>query len=156
MKTQDEIKAEALRRITEQVREDHRPVDPEASYRAMLDECYDFSSVGGPFTHMLPSRVLEEMDPTAYRCGKNDWTADEDIRDFDGYEWDGSDLDEAKEEVEGALDSEIIDKETEIKEIQAEPVTDENSEANSERIAELQDEIDELNAILAAVKAYSF
>lgn len=156
MKTHEEIKAEALRLITEKVRENHKPVHSEARYRDMLDECYDFSSVGGPFAHMSAARVLEEMDPTAYRCGKNDWMDGEDIREFDGDEWDGSDLDEAKEEVENALESEISDKEKEIEGIRSEPEDDANEESNSERISELLDEIDELNAILAAVKAYTF
>ena len=156
MKTLEEINAEALRLITEKVREDHRPVDSDACYRAMLDECYDFSSVGGPFSHMLASRVLEEMDPTVYRCGKNDWMDGEDIREFDGSEWDGSDLDEAKEAVADELENQISDRKQEVEEIEAEPVTDENAEPNTERLAELRDELDELNATLAAVNAYSF
>ena len=156
MKTQAEIKAEAENLIRERVRENHKPVHSEARYRDMLDECYDFSSVGGPFAHMLPSRVLAEVDPVAYRCGKNDWMDGQDIREFDGDEWDGSDLDEAKEAVEDALESEISDTEKEIDGIRSEPEDDANEESNSERIAELQDELDELNSILAAVKAYTF
>lgn len=176
MKTHEEIKAEALRLITEKVREDHRPVDSDARYRAMLDEVYDFSSVGGPFSHMLASRVLEEMDPTAYRCGKNDWMDGEDIREFDGSEWDGSDLDEAKEEVEDDLESEISDKEKEEGKAEAEvekaeervaAASEEDSADNlddakeelsqaRDRLADVQAELVKLNATLAAVNAYSF
>lgn len=43
------------------------------AYNEMLDDCFSFASVGGPFEHMSPARVLAEVDPTAYRCGFNDW-----------------------------------------------------------------------------------
>lgn len=176
MKTQDEIKAEALRRITEYVRDNCRTVNSDERYDKMLDECFSFDSVGGPFAHMAPSRVLAEVDPVAYRCGKNDWMDGEDIREFDGDEWEGRDLDEAKEAVEYALDSEISDKETEAEEAEsAVEKSEERVEAASEddsadsldeakeelssarsSLNAVESEIDELNAILAAVKAYTF
>jgi len=45
--------------------------DPKVTERfeEMLNEVYDFSCVGGPFAHMSPAKVLEEMDPTDYRIG---------------------------------------------------------------------------------------
>lgn len=48
-------------------------VDTDSRYDDMLDECFSFESVGGIFSCMSPSRVLKEVDPVAYRCGKNDW-----------------------------------------------------------------------------------
>lgn len=48
-------------------------VDMEAIFSDMLDECYSFDSVGGPFQLMSPSRVLREMDPIAFRCGVSDY-----------------------------------------------------------------------------------
>ncbi len=47
--------------------------DTDRMYDDMLNECYSLKSVGGIFACMSPSRVLRECDPTAYRCGKNDW-----------------------------------------------------------------------------------
>ena len=64
---------EIERRVEAKVKEELTAIDTEQRYDDMLDECYSFKSVGGIFAHMLPSRVLEEMDPIAYRCGKNDW-----------------------------------------------------------------------------------
>lgn len=75
--------------------------DGHTKYDALLDELYSFGSVGGPFAHMSPSEVLKEVDPTAYRCGYNDWL-DGELRHnpsgFDGYE-------EAEERVSEAQDS---------------------------------------------------
>ena len=48
-------------------------VDMEAMFSDMLDDCYSFEAVGGPFAHMSPSKVLQELDPVAFRCGLNDY-----------------------------------------------------------------------------------
>lgn len=48
-------------------------VDMEAMFSDMLDECYSFNAVGGPFAYMSPSKVLAELDPIAFRCGLNDY-----------------------------------------------------------------------------------
>ena len=48
-------------------------VDMESMFSDMIDECYSFKAVGGPFAYMSPSRVLAEMDPVAFRCGVNDY-----------------------------------------------------------------------------------
>lgn len=177
MKTQDEIKSEALRRITEQVRDGYKPVDSEERYDALLDELYqDKMEDIPPLRGQRVSRLIRENSPTDYRCGKVDWLDGEDIREFDGEEWDGSDLDEAKEAVEDALDCEISDKETEEGEAEsavekaeervsaaseedsADSLDDAKAELEAARdvLSDVQSELVELNAILAAVKAYSF
>lgn len=61
----------------EKIKEEISPVDADEQYKQMIDECYSFSRVGGPFEYMSPAKVLEDMDPTAYRCGFNDWTDSE-------------------------------------------------------------------------------
>lgn len=50
------------------------PFDREAYAASSLDEAYSFSKVGGPFSDMLPSEVLKEMDPIAWRTHVNDCT----------------------------------------------------------------------------------
>jgi hypothetical protein len=40
-------------------------------YDEMLDELYSPINIAG--IEFDPSRVLKELDPTAYRCGFNDW-----------------------------------------------------------------------------------
>lgn len=88
------------------------PIDMHERYDEMLDECYSFESVGGIFASMSPSRVLKEMDPTAYRCGFNDW--------IDG------ELGETVETVEGIDDDQYYDKD-EVDEIR-ERLEDEEGE----------------------------
>ena len=66
-------KQEIEKEIEQRVIGELTPVDTEELYDSMLDECYSFKSVGGIFACMEPHRVLEEMDPIAYRCGKNDY-----------------------------------------------------------------------------------
>lgn len=56
------------------------PVDVDQEYKDLLDEIYSFDSVGGPFQHMSPARVLEEVDPTAFRCGLGEWLDSESDR----------------------------------------------------------------------------
>lgn len=57
-------------------------------YLEMYNESLDESGyvvVGG--LEFLPSRVLQEMDPTAYRCGFNDYLDYMDV-DSDDLDWD--------------------------------------------------------------------
>lgn len=42
-----------------------------AAYEDMLDECYDMPTIAG--IEFLPSRILREIDPIAYKCGWIDW-----------------------------------------------------------------------------------
>lgn len=42
-------------------------------YNDMLDESYSFECVGGIFADMQPSRVLELVDPIAYREGFSEY-----------------------------------------------------------------------------------
>jgi hypothetical protein len=71
-KNMTELK-ELLEQWRARIESDCDKVDMEAMYSDMLDECYSFESVGGPFVYMSPSKVLESMDSTAFRCGLNDY-----------------------------------------------------------------------------------
>lgn len=66
-------KEELVKMIRTQLKQDAKPYDMDSAYREMLDDCYSFKSVGGPFEHMSPSGVLETMDPTWFRCELNDY-----------------------------------------------------------------------------------
>ncbi len=86
-------------------------VDMEQRFRDMLDECYSFKAVGGPFAYMSPSKVLEEMDPTAFRCGVNDYAdgeSDEIVELSSGY-YRIEDCKEVQDEIAAELDTEIED-----------------------------------------------
>lgn len=78
--------------------------DLEDEYKEMLDEC------NGYFMGYSASRILEELDPTAFRCGLNDYCDSKDIEDTQ--EWI-----EANEKVE-TIESEIEDLESQIEDLE--------------------------------------
>lgn len=85
-------------------------MDVEERFSDMLDECYSFKSVGGPFAHMLPSRVLRECDETAFRCGANDYadslSKDGEIE-YIAEDWyDAKEVEQIREEVEDEFTTE--------------------------------------------------
>lgn len=88
-----------------------KPVDMEAMFSDMLDECYSFKAVGGPFAYMSPSKVLQEIDPTAFRCGVNDYA--DSIRDeyveISGDHYRIEDCKEVQDEITSEMDAEIED-----------------------------------------------
>ena len=74
--------------------------EAEARYCEMLDEVYPEVTIGS--ISFDPSRVLKELDPTAFRCGLADWLdseglttdKDEDDEDEDDEDEDGEDEDD--------------------------------------------------------------
>lgn len=62
-------------------------VDTSALYDEMLDSCYDIIRIGT--LEYYPSHVLQEVDPTAYRCGESDYI-DSLISDGQYFEHDGN------------------------------------------------------------------
>lgn len=97
-KTQEE-------RIAERVKDELTALDVEAQYRDMLDDCYSFESVGGIFAGMSPARVLEEVDPVAYRCGMGDYqdslSRDGDYEEIDEQLYDAKEVQAIRDEIEG-------------------------------------------------------
>ena len=61
------IKEKAEKRIIAEL----EPVDLEQLYRDMLDECEPEVKVAG--LSFCASRIVEELDPVAFRCGVNDY-----------------------------------------------------------------------------------
>lgn len=80
--------------------------DFEEEYKGSLDEC------NGEFMGYSASHILEELDPTAFRCGLNDYCDNLDVEDTQ--EWI-----EANEKVE-SIESEIEDLESSIEELEEE------------------------------------
>lgn len=109
-------------------------VNREEHFDAVLDDCYSFESVGGPFAYMSPSQVLRECDPIAHRCGVNDYA--------DGEEW----VEVAGETYQQA-DCEAV---------KAELVSELEDEESSAADAESETALAEIRARLAALKAHSF
>ena len=153
------------------VKEDGQPRDMDSAYRETLDEIYSFKSVGGPFEHMQPSRVLENEDPTAFRCGFNDYLDSEEVTEIGDEYFDSKELEDIREQVADALDSEITELEEEIEElndkvtelegespadVEEEETRDDELGRHAADIKEATAELEEKQAILAAVKAYTF
>ena len=95
-----------IQELHDKVKEDLTPLEVNSMYDDMLNECYDLSEVGGPFSHMLASKVLEECDPVAYRCGFTDWLDGERFYEVDGEYYHGTDLERVKDELIDELESE--------------------------------------------------
>lgn len=135
-----------IEQLEQQIRDDLTPIDREEHFRAMLDECYNFEKVGGPFAHMSPSAVLEECDPTAFRCGVNDYADGENWVEVNGDTCDQDECEKIKSAMVSDLESQISDKEEEI--------SDENDEDEPDlaalrtfhsELADLQEQLAELN-----------
>lgn len=63
----------------------------ETLYNTFIDECNPTIKIFG--VEYLPSRALKELDPTAYKCGLNDWLDAENLT-TDESEADDTDADE--------------------------------------------------------------
>ena len=141
MKTKDET----LKALAAHIADNCQIVDREAAFDSMLDDCYTFQKVGGPFSHMSPSRVLRDCDPVAYRCGVNDYADGEEWTEINGETYETEAAEKARTEFVGEL-------ETEADEL------DEEIEAETERADELEKsgeaaDAAQLRAILAPDKA---
>ena len=106
----NEKQAEIENRLTERVQRELDKIDTAALYAKMIDECYSFEGVGGPFAGMSPARVLEKVDPTAYRCGKTDWEdsmSRDEWEEIGGDYYDRREVKDLRDEVEAEIDAEM-------------------------------------------------
>ncbi len=105
------IETRTAARVTEEL----DAIDMTERFNEMLDECYSFDGVGGPFAHMMPSRVLLEMDPVAHRCGVNDYadsiSRDRDIEEVDGEYYQADEVETIRDEVTSEVDAETAEPE---------------------------------------------
>ena len=69
------------------VYDEHEYIDVEDATIEMLDDDYNFKSLGGPFTYISAGDVLKEYDYTAFRETMNNYQ-DSMIRDGDWIEYD--------------------------------------------------------------------
>lgn len=142
--TQTDIIKSLIDYVTEQV----EPIDQEAQFDSMLDECYSFEKVGGIFSNMSPSRVLKEVDPTAYRCGINDYFGcNEDLFEIGSDYYDTDEIEKARTEFVDQLESEVTDLENKLEE------TDEDLVAERGKI---ERQIQDLKADIEKAEKYTF
>ena len=74
--------------------------DMEDRYSDMLDECFPEVKIG--YCSFNPSRIMRELDPTAFRCGVNDYADSlaSDIQNLSEWEDIESQIYELNEELE--------------------------------------------------------
>lgn len=120
-------------------------VDVEAAYRTFLDDAHPEVEVAG--LTFSPSRIVEEMDPTAFRCGCADFSDSEPWTEIAGDYYRDDELDTAKAEFLAEREGELRELEGQLKVGADEDPVDESSQADIEReIAAKQAEIDALEA----------
>ena len=93
-------------------------LDPD-DYEDQFDESLDDSIPEieiGCLTYS-PSYVLKNVDPTAYRCGLNDFVDSLDVEDSDDYKALQSEIDDIQDEID-QLQSDIEDLENEIEDLE--------------------------------------
>ena len=141
-----------IQELHDKVKNDLTELDVNSMYDDMLDECYDLSEVGGPFSHMLASKVLEECDPIAYRCGFTDWldSLSDQYYEVDGEYYYGSDLERIKDELIDELEDEITDHQEQLDDL------DPSEVENIEECDSLSGEISELEDLVQKLRKYSF
>jgi hypothetical protein len=100
-----------IEKLEAYVSDNCEPIDLDAYFREMIDECYSFDSIGGPFKGMLASTVLEKVDPIAFRTGLNDFRDSEGTVEIGDAEFDGRDVETAREKFIDALESELLESE---------------------------------------------
>jgi len=87
-------------------------IDTDKAYDDMLDECSECCSMCKQFG---ASRILAELDPIAYRCGKNDWLDGQSDQwtEINWEYYETREVDKAKDEFIGQLNDELTELETE-------------------------------------------
>lgn len=138
-----------IQELHDKVKEDLTALEVNSMYDDMLDECYDLSEVGGPFSHMLASKVLSECDPVAYRCGFTDWLDGERFYEVDGEYYHGTDLERIKDELIDELESEADYIREQLDDFEDEEVITGSASHLSIEIAEIEE-------LLAKLRKYSF
>jgi hypothetical protein len=139
-----------IKELHDKVQDDLTEVDVDTLYDEMLNECYSMSSVGGPFSHMMPSKVLEECDPVAYRCGFSDWLDSENLYEFGSGNFYLRDLERVKDALIDELQDEIDDLEGQLEDL------DPSEAENIEECDSLGSEIAELEELITTLRKYSF
>lgn len=144
------MKTETIENLLNHVISECTQIDREARFDEMLDECYSFESIGGPFAHMSPASVLKECDPIAYRCGVNDWEDSQGWVEIDGNYYESDEVEKARESFVEDLESEASDLESDIETEEAE------EDPDLEELKRMHARLNDLRANIAAAESYTF
>lgn len=89
-------------KLIERVKSDLKSIDQEQMFRDSIDETTETIQIGS--ISFTPSRVLEELDPIAFRCGVSDYmdslAQDGEYEEIDGEYYQASEVEEIREELE--------------------------------------------------------
>ncbi len=156
MKNTDSIltpaqKAAVILALTEHVQSECSAVDMEQRFRDSLDSCYPVVTVGG--LEFAPSRVMEQLDPVAFRCGVADSSDHENVYEIEGEYYDSDKVEEARTEFLTGLGRELDEARTGL---DVEENLEEGEERNEETVADLTKEIALLEAKIEEVEGHSF
>lgn len=135
-------------KLIEHIETECSRIDQESRYDDMLDEvteCCELCKRYGA------ARILKEIDPTAYRCGMNDYfgTTDE-YFEIGGELYERREVEKARDEFIDGLDSEIADLEKEIEEMEA------DEDHDVAELASLKQKLTDLEASEKEARHYSF
>jgi hypothetical protein len=113
--------------------------DLEGAYDSMLDETSDGCSLCKQYG---AARILQEIDPTAYRCGMGDYEDSLGLIELEGSYYEAYDVEKARDEFIDNLESELSDLEDRLED-------DQDNQA-------LKAQIETKGAEIAEAKAYAF
>ncbi len=149
-----EQKTALIDRLTRHIIDECKSVDVEERYCSMIDECYSFEKVGGPFESMTPSRVLKEVDPIAYRCGLGDYgDSDDNLVEIGDDYYEIDEVETAKEGFLNELRAELAEAEKEVEELESE---EGRSETETDSMVGLRNEVARRESEIETVESHSF
>lgn len=128
------------------------PIDREERFDQMIDECYSFNSVGGPFVCISPSEALKKCDPVAYRCGVNDYADGEGWIEIECEYYESDDVEKAREEFLDGMRDELADLESQLEELEQ----DEPEVKDVEKVNDLDSLKDAMESRIAELERYTF
>lgn len=137
------MKEKIIEELEQRIADECTAIDREKRFDELLDDCYSFEKVGGPFAHMMPSRVLKEIDPVCYRCGVNDFEDSEGWIEVGGEYYDHEAVDTVIEDLTDELESMLEDANSAIEEAEEAEDNDEIEEAKAE-VERIKSQIQEL------------
>ena len=90
------------------IKEELTPIHIEDYYAAALDDIYPVVQICG--LTFSPSQIVKELDPTAFRCGMQDYLDGDDTLEYVADEWYiAYEVEKLREEIEAAEEEEEED-----------------------------------------------
>jgi hypothetical protein len=104
---------ETTKALIQHIADECKTIDRETAFAESLDESGGVNVAGLTF---MPSRIWQELDPTAFRCGVNDHADAMDWTEIDGETYDTREAEAARDQFVSDLESEAETLEEEITE----------------------------------------